>query len=165
MFGFGKDDEQPDDERSRSRTACSTPRVQGIIGRAARPRRRPARRYRARRPTPRNIRSTNVAYGVLVGAAIGKGKVTYDRRRCGTRDARRDRCRRPTSTPSSASPQQGGETKAPTQGVRDIEYFGEIVAIVLGESYEAARDAAIRLPVDLRGRRRRVRLLACDARA
>ncbi|MEP9400423.1 xanthine dehydrogenase family protein molybdopterin-binding subunit [Sphingomonas sp. VNH70] len=38
--------------------------------------------------------------------------------------------------------QQGGETSAPTQGVRDVAYFGEPVAIVVAESYEIARDAA-----------------------
>jgi xanthine dehydrogenase YagR molybdenum-binding subunit len=44
--------------------------------------------------------------------------------------------------------QQGGETEAPAQGVQDIAYFGEIVAIVLADSYEAARDAAHRLKID-----------------
>ncbi len=38
--------------------------------------------------------------------------------------------------------QQGGETSAPTQGVADVAYFGEPVAIVVAESYEIARDAA-----------------------
>ena len=45
------------------------------------------------------------------------------------------------------NPQQGGETKAPTQGVREVHYFGEIVAIVLAESFEAAREAAERVIV------------------
>ncbi|TPG13496.1 xanthine dehydrogenase family protein molybdopterin-binding subunit [Sphingomonas koreensis] len=44
--------------------------------------------------------------------------------------------------------QQGGETEAPTQGVQNIAYFGEIVAIVLADSYETARDAAQRLRID-----------------
>jgi xanthine dehydrogenase YagR molybdenum-binding subunit len=43
---------------------------------------------------------------------------------------------------------QGGETEAPTQGVKDIAYFGQIVAIVLAESFEVARDAAARLPIE-----------------
>ena len=43
--------------------------------------------------------------------------------------------------------QQGGETAAPTQGVKQVEYFGQIVAIVIAESFEVARDAAARLPV------------------
>ncbi len=38
--------------------------------------------------------------------------------------------------------QQGGETEAPTQGVKDVAYFGEPVAIVVAESFEVARDAA-----------------------
>ncbi|HEX8445300.1 MAG TPA: xanthine dehydrogenase family protein molybdopterin-binding subunit [Sphingomonas sp.] len=42
---------------------------------------------------------------------------------------------------------QGGETKSPTTGVEDIAYFGQIVAIVLGDTYEAARDAALQLPI------------------
>ncbi len=44
--------------------------------------------------------------------------------------------------------QQGGETSAPTQGVRTVDYFGEIIAIVVAESFEIARDAAKRLKVD-----------------
>ncbi|KQN39268.1 xanthine dehydrogenase [Sphingomonas sp. Leaf407] len=40
------------------------------------------------------------------------------------------------------NPQQGGETNAPTQGVADVAYFGEPVAIVVAESFEVARDAA-----------------------
>ena len=44
--------------------------------------------------------------------------------------------------------QQGGETDAPVQGVKEIAYFGEIVAIVLAESYEAARDAAQQLKIE-----------------
>jgi xanthine dehydrogenase YagR molybdenum-binding subunit len=43
---------------------------------------------------------------------------------------------------------QGGETEAPTQGVKDIAYFGQIVAMVLAESFEVARDAAARLPIE-----------------
>lgn len=42
---------------------------------------------------------------------------------------------------------QGGATDAPTQGVKDIAFFGQIVAIVLAESFEVARDAAARLPI------------------
>jgi xanthine dehydrogenase YagR molybdenum-binding subunit len=46
------------------------------------------------------------------------------------------------------NPQQGGETSAPTQGVEDVAYHGEIIAIVVAESYEIARDAALRITVD-----------------
>jgi xanthine dehydrogenase YagR molybdenum-binding subunit len=40
------------------------------------------------------------------------------------------------------NPQQGGEEKAPTQGVRQVAYYGQPVALVVAESYEIARDAA-----------------------
>ena len=43
--------------------------------------------------------------------------------------------------------QQGGETVAPTQGVKQVKYVGQIIAIVVAESYEVARDAAARLPI------------------
>ena len=43
---------------------------------------------------------------------------------------------------------QGGETEAPTQGVQEIAFMGQIVAIVVAESYEVARDAALQLHVE-----------------
>lgn len=46
------------------------------------------------------------------------------------------------------NPQQGGENSAPTQGVEKVDYYGEIVAIVVAESFEAARDAATRVRID-----------------
>ncbi|QJU60324.1 xanthine dehydrogenase family protein molybdopterin-binding subunit [Sphingomonas sp. AP4-R1] len=88
----------------------------------------------------------NLAYGFLVSARIGAGKVVSI-----DADAVRslpgiidvvwdfDRFIRVAG--------QGGDTKAPTQGVQEITFFGEIVAIVVAESYEAARDAALQLPV------------------
>ena len=42
---------------------------------------------------------------------------------------------------------QGGETEAPTQGVQEIAFMGQVVAIVVAESYEVARDAALQLRV------------------
>ncbi len=88
----------------------------------------------------------DLAYGFLVRATIGSGRVVAI-----DADSVRD-------IPGVIqvvtdfdtfirTPQQGGETDAPTQGVRDIAYFGEIVAIVVAESYEAARDAAQRLTI------------------
>ena len=44
--------------------------------------------------------------------------------------------------------QQGGETEAPEQGVRQVQYFREPIAIVVAESYEQARAAGERLRVD-----------------
>jgi xanthine dehydrogenase YagR molybdenum-binding subunit len=44
--------------------------------------------------------------------------------------------------------QQGGETEAPEQGVRQVQYFREPIAIVVAETYEQARAAGERLRVD-----------------
>ncbi len=88
----------------------------------------------------------NLAYGYLVGSRIAAGKVaSIDadaiRGLPGVIDVVTDFDR------FIRVPQQGGETGAPTQGVRDITFMGEIVAIVVAESYEIARDAAQRLPI------------------
>ena len=87
------------------------------------------------------------AYGVLVSARIGHGKVVAIdadavKAMSGVIDVVTD-----YDTFLKVA-QQGGETDAPTQGVKAIDYFGQIIAIVIGETYEAARDAAIRLPVE-----------------
>lgn len=89
----------------------------------------------------------NLAYGYLVGTKFGRGKVTRvdaDSVRAipGVIDVVTD------FKTFLQNAQQGGETSAPTQGVQDVHYFGEIVAIVLAESYEAARDAGIRIKVE-----------------
>ncbi|TPG49798.1 xanthine dehydrogenase family protein molybdopterin-binding subunit [Sphingomonas glacialis] len=89
----------------------------------------------------------NLAYGYLVGTKFGRGKVTNvdaDSVRAipGVIDVVTD------FKTFLQNSQQGGETSAPTQGVQDVHYFGEIVAIVLAESYEAARDAGIRIKVE-----------------
>lgn len=89
----------------------------------------------------------NLAYGVLVGAKSSRGKITgiaadAVRRLLGVIDVVTD------FETFARHPQQGGETEAPTQGVEDVAYFGEIVAIVLGESFEAARDGAAQLLVE-----------------
>lgn len=42
---------------------------------------------------------------------------------------------------------QGGQTSAPTQGVQELSYVGQPVAIVVAESYEAARDAGQRVAI------------------
>ena len=89
----------------------------------------------------------DLAYGFLVRAPFGRGRVKAidaeaARRMPGVIDVVTD-----MDTFLQHS-QQGGETDAPEQGVRDVHYFGEIVAIVLAESYEAARDAGERLVVD-----------------
>lgn len=83
----------------------------------------------------------DLAYGFLVRAPFGKGTITAIET-----DAAKSMpgvidvvCDLDTFL---RNPQQGGETEAPKQGVKDIDYFGEHVAVVVAESYEAARDAA-----------------------
>jgi len=88
----------------------------------------------------------NLAYGYLVGAKFAKGRiVSIDadevKRLPGVIDVVTD------FETFLRNPQQGGESKAPTQGVQDVEYFGEVVAIVIAETYEAARDAGLRVKV------------------
>ncbi|GKS02530.1 xanthine dehydrogenase family protein molybdopterin-binding subunit [Sphingomonas aquatilis] len=88
----------------------------------------------------------NVAYGYLVRATVGAGKITsLDASRAkalpGVIDVITD------YASFIRNPQQGGETTAPTQGVEDVAYHGEIIAIVIAESYEAARDAALHVDV------------------
>lgn len=87
-----------------------------------------------------------MAYGVMVGATIGAGRIVAvdaDGVRAipGVIDVVTD------FKTFARNPQQGGETKAPTQGVKDIAYFGQLVALVVAESFEAARDAAQRLEI------------------
>lgn len=87
-----------------------------------------------------------LSHGVLVRAPFGSGKIT---------DVVADAARRLpgvidviTDYPSFIrNPQQGGEKKAPTQGVEKVDYHGEIVAIVVAETFEAARDAAAQVEV------------------
>ena len=86
----------------------------------------------------------NVAFGVLVGAKVGAGKIKHipvDMVRAipGVIDVVVD------EATFIRNPQQGGETSAPAQGVSEVAYYGEIVAIVVAESFETARDAAQRL--------------------
>ncbi|MGI4802538.1 MAG: xanthine dehydrogenase family protein molybdopterin-binding subunit [Janthinobacterium lividum] len=88
----------------------------------------------------------NLAYGVLVSATIGKGKVLsidVDSAKAmpGVIDVVID-----FKTFAKVA-QQGGESSAPAQGVQDVDYFGQIIAIVVGETFEAARDAAERIGV------------------
>ncbi|WBH17608.1 xanthine dehydrogenase family protein molybdopterin-binding subunit [Sphingomonas radiodurans] len=90
----------------------------------------------------------NMAYGVLVGARRGAGKVSSIdadavRGLPGVIDVVTD------FKKFIRNAQQGGEKKAPTMGVEEVAYFGQVIAIVIGETYEAARDAAIRLPLTI----------------
>jgi len=83
----------------------------------------------------------DMAYGVLVSAPFAKGRlnaVIADDALAmpGVIDVVVD------LDTFARNPQQGGEEEAPTQGVRDIDYSGEHVAVVVAESFEIARDAA-----------------------
>ena len=86
----------------------------------------------------------DVAYGVLVSSTVGAGKIVNlnaDRVRSipGVIDVVTD------YKTFLRNSQQGGETKAPTQGVENVAYYGEPIAIVVAESFEVARDAAKQL--------------------
>ena len=85
-----------------------------------------------------------MAFGVLVGARTGKGKIRpFDdagiKALPGVIDVVTD------YSTFIRNSQQGGETKAPTQGVEKVDYYGEPVAIVVAESFEQARYAAQKL--------------------
>ncbi|MDB5703555.1 MAG: xanthine dehydrogenase, partial [Sphingomonas bacterium] len=83
----------------------------------------------------------NLAYGYLVGTPFARGTVTAiddaaARAMPGVIDVVVDFER------FLRNAQQAGTAKAPTQGVSNVRYAGEIVAIVVAESFEQARDAA-----------------------
>ncbi|MDE0877971.1 MAG: xanthine dehydrogenase family protein molybdopterin-binding subunit [Sphingomonas bacterium] len=89
----------------------------------------------------------DLAHGYLVRATIGAGKITAinsdaAKSMPGVLDVITD------YKTFLRNPQQGGETEAPTQGVEDIAYHGQIVAIVVAESFETARDAAQHVTFD-----------------
>lgn len=145
MFGFGESDNSLTMDKPQPVSRLDTA-VQGLVGLGVERVDGPAK-VSGQATYAAEYRLDDVAYGVLVGAGIGKGKVvSVDAEAVkglpGVIDVVTD-----YDTFIRVS-QQGGETEAPTQGVKDVEYFGEIVAIVLGETYEAAREAAIRLPIE-----------------
>ena len=145
MLGSGDDTNGLVMDKERPTSLLDTA-VQGIVGKGVERVDGPDK-VSGRATYAAEYRADGVAYGVLVGASIGKGRVlSVDadavRGLPGVIDVVTD-----YDTFIRVS-QQAGETEAPTQGVKDVEYFGEIVAIILGETYEAARDAALRLPVE-----------------
>ncbi|WP_367106365.1 molybdopterin cofactor-binding domain-containing protein [uncultured Psychrobacter sp.] len=88
----------------------------------------------------------NKVYGVLVGATIAKGEVkNIDSDSVAdipgvikvVTDAKR----------FLRNPQQGTETEAPTQGAHEIFYHGQPIAVVVAETFEAAREGAQALKV------------------
>ena len=50
------------------------------------------------------------------------------------------------------NPAQGTANEAPVQGVDEVFYFGQPVALVVAETFEAARDGAARLRVEIDGK-------------
>ena len=145
MFGFGEDTNSVTMDTP-TPTSLLDSGAQGLIGRPLDRIEGPLKvsggaTYAA------EYRLENLAHGVLVGATIGAGKiVSID-------------CEGAKTIPGVIevvtdlktfirNPQQAGETKAPTQGVEEVAYFGQIVAIVLADTFEAARDAARRVRID-----------------
>ena len=146
MFGFGKDDTNALTMNQPHPDSLLDTGVQGVIS-------KPLDRVDG----PKKVTGTatyaaeyaieNCAHGVLVSATKGHAKVkSIDADAVksipGVIDVITD------YASFIRNPQQGGETEAPTQGVRTVDYFGEIIAIVIAESFEVARDAAKRLKVD-----------------
>ena len=85
-------------------------------------------------------------YGVLVGATIAKGKVKYiDSHAVEAIPGIIKVVTDPEHFLRNA--QQGGEKKAPTQGVAEIFYHGQPIAAVIAETFEAATEGAKALKV------------------
>ncbi|WP_037031131.1 molybdopterin cofactor-binding domain-containing protein, partial [Psychrobacter sp. TB47] len=92
------------------------------------------------------IHLDNQAYGVLVGATIAKGQVeSIDS------DSLKGipNIIKVVTDPEHflRNSQQGGATKAPTQGVSEVFYHGQPIAVVIAETFEAAREGAKALKV------------------
>ncbi len=145
MFGFGKGDDVTLTMDKPHTTSLLDAGVQNVIGKPL-TRVDGPKKVSGKATYAAEYQLDDLAYGVLVGATIGKGKVVSidaDEVKAipGVLDVVTD-----FDTFIRVS-QQGGETGAPTQGVKQVEYVGQIIAIVVAESFEVARDAAARLPV------------------
>lgn len=89
----------------------------------------------------------NMAHGFLISARFGRGRINRidtDAARAmpGVLDVVVD------FDTFLRNPQQGGKAKAPEQGVREVQYYGEPVALVVAETLEQARAAAHETMVD-----------------
>ncbi|KLE32385.1 xanthine dehydrogenase family protein molybdopterin-binding subunit [Aurantiacibacter luteus] len=88
----------------------------------------------------------NAAYGVFVTAPIARGKVAKIHEDSVTgMDGVIAVVADERFTTRAA---QGTAGEAPEQGPGEVDYWGQPIALVVAESYEAARDAAQRLKVD-----------------
>lgn len=97
-------------------------------------------------PYSAEIHLDNQVYGVLVGATIAKGRVENI-----DTDSIKDipNIIKVVTDPEHflRNSQQGGVEKAPTQGVSEIYYHGQPIAVVIAETFEAAREGAQALKV------------------
>jgi xanthine dehydrogenase YagR molybdenum-binding subunit len=89
----------------------------------------------------------NIAYGFLVGAKVGRGRITRidaeaARAMPGVIEVFHD------FDHFIRNSAQGGDKEAPEQGVREVQYHGEPIAIVVAETFEQARDAAHQVHVE-----------------
>ena len=97
-------------------------------------------------PYSAEIHLENQVYGVLVSATIAKGKVEN------IDSSALDNIPgiiKVVTDPEHflRNSQQGGATKAPTQGVSEIFYHGQPIAVVIAETFEAATEGANALKV------------------
>lgn len=96
-----------------------------------------------RAPYAAEVLPGGVAWGVLARATVAKGRLA---------DLRADAVRAMPGVLAVLSdkrflrnPAQGGAGKAPVQGVDEIAYVGQPIALVVAESFEQARHAALSL--------------------
>ena len=88
----------------------------------------------------------DLVHGVLVRATVGAGKI--EQIDVDSVAGIAGVLKVVTDFPTFAvGPQMGGDAEAPQQGVEEIAYMGEPIALVVAETFEAARDAAQRLVV------------------
>ncbi|MGM8909885.1 molybdopterin cofactor-binding domain-containing protein [Psychrobacter sp. 1U1] len=92
------------------------------------------------------IQLDNKLYGVLVGSTVAKGKVE---KIDNDSIAHIPGIIKVVTDPKRflRNAQQGGETEAPTQGVSEVFYHGEPIAVVVAETFEAATEGAKALKV------------------
>ncbi|MGP5793023.1 molybdopterin cofactor-binding domain-containing protein [Psychrobacter celer] len=92
------------------------------------------------------IQLDNKVYGVLVGSTVAKGKVE---KIDSDSIAHIPGIIKVVTDPKRflRNSQQGTETEAPTQGVSEVFYHGEPIAVVVAETFEAATEGANALKV------------------
>ncbi len=88
----------------------------------------------------------NQAYGVLVGATIAKGTVKNIDTSAVMQIAGVIKV---VTDPKhfARNSQQGGKTRAPTQGAHEVAYHGQPIAVVVAETFEAASEGAKALQI------------------